>query len=369
MITKEKNIITFIDNNNNEKVGTYDINSGIFYGKSGRALTKWNNKIQQVFHDDRTDCAIVRISYNWAHNLSEAYQNIRNYGIYLDKLFNIGIPESALDYCYAEIFPTDEIFHEMLKNKDYIQKVKEEKLKFSTIAYKKYMCNIIVKSILSKYNYQFTEVQNRVLTLIYETFEDKKYIDFCIKVIMNPKYHLDISIDMNNNNIEPTAPEIFKLFQYYYRACHALGRKYDSKDFFNDLHRVTQLYKIYINKSQDEIFTKHVNPDILSFEDENFIVICPKDKDELIIEGKLMHNCVGSYGPIVVRGECAIVFVRNKIMSDEPYVTCEIGRDGTIRQYLAAYNKTPSDLAIDFRRKYQKFLWNKQAEINKMLLC
>ena len=45
MITKEKNIITFIDDNN-EKVGTFDINSGIFYGKNGRALKKWSDKIQ-----------------------------------------------------------------------------------------------------------------------------------------------------------------------------------------------------------------------------------------------------------------------------------------------------------------------------------
>ena len=368
MIIKEKNIITFIDDNN-EKVGTYDINGATFYGKSGRALTKWSNKICQIFCKDRNDCSIVKISYNWVNNSSEAYQNICNYGIYLDKLFNIGIPESALSYDYRDNFPTDKIFQEMLRNRDYIQKVKEKQLKFSIIDYKQYLSDKIIKSILSKYNYQLTETQIKALTLIYEKFEDEKYIDFCIKVLMNPKYHLDISIDMSNDNIEPTAYEFVRLFQYYYRACCALGRDYNSKDFLTDLHRVTQLYKIHINKSQDEIFTKHVNPNVLKFEDENFIVICPKNKDDLAIEGKLMHNCVGTYGPKVVRGDCAIVFVRNKIMPDEPYVTCEIGRDGIIRQYLEAYNKTPSDLANNFAKKYQSFLWNKKAEINKMLLC
>lgn len=368
MITKEKNIITFIDDNN-EKVGTYDINSGIFYGKSGRALKKWTNNIRQVFSNDRDDCAIVKVSYYWADNSNEAYQNICNYGMYLDKLFNIGIPESALNYYYRNNFPTNKNFQEMLKNKGYIQKVKDKQLKFSIADYKQYIGNITVENILSKYDYQLTETQIKALTLIYEEFEDEKYIDFCIKVFMNPKYHLDISIDMRNDDVVPTPYEIYNLFQYYYRACCALGRDYNSKDFLNDLHRVTQLYKIHINKSQDEIFAKHVNPNILKFEDENFIIVCPKNKNDLAIEGKLMHNCVSTYGPKVVRGDCAIVFVRNKIMPDEPYITCEIGRDGIIRQYLEAYNKTPSDLANNFAKKYQSFLWNKKAEINNMLLC
>ena len=368
MITKEKNIITFIDDNN-EKVGTFDINSGIFYGKSGRALKKWTNNIRQVFSNDRDDCAIVKVSYYWVDNSNEAYQNICNYGMYLDKLFNIGIPESALNYYYRNNFPTNKNFQKMLKNKGYIQKVKDKQLKFSIADYKQYIGNITVENILSKYDYQLTETQIKALTLIYKEFEDEKYIDFCIKVFMNPKYHLDISIDMRNDDVDPTPYEIYNLFQYYYRACCALGRDYNSKDFLNDLHRVTQLYKIHINKSQDEIFTKHENPNVLNFEDENFIVVCPKNKNDLAIEGKFMHNCVSTYGPKVVRGDCAIVFVRNKIMPDEPYITCEIGRDGIIRQYLEAYNKTPSDLANNFAKKYQSFLWNKKAEINNMLLC
>lgn len=369
MIIKEKNIITFIDDNN-EKVGTYDINSGIFYGKSGRALTKWSNKIQQVFRDDRNDCAIVKISYGHAHNLNEAYENIRNYGKYLDRLFNIGIPESALYGFYSfDNFPNEAFFELMVKNKDYIQKVKEKQLVFSTREYKRYVCDTTIKSILSKYNCQLTEVQIKALTYIYEAFEDKKYIDFCIKVIANPKYHLDISIDFSNTNIEPTVSDILNMFRYYYRACHALNREYNSKDFFNDLHRVTQLYKIYTSKSSDEIFIKHINPNILSFEDENFIVICPKNKNDLVTEGQSMHNCVGSYWTRVVQGKCAVVFIRKKTAPDVSYITCEIGTDGTINQYLESFNKTPSSFAHNFYKKYQKFLLSKKEEIRKMLLC
>lgn len=368
MIIKDKNIITFIDDNN-EKVGTYDINSGIFYGKSGRALTKWSNKIQQVFRDDSNDCAIVKVIYSCAISFNEAYQNIRKYGIYLDKLFNMGIPESALNHYSMDNFPTDEIFNEMIKNKDYIQKVKEKQLVFSIREYKKYLRETIMESIFSKYDYQFTEVQIKALTYIYETFEDKKYVDFCIKVIVNPKYHLDISIDISNTNIEPTVYDIVNMFRYYYRACHALNREYNSKDFFNDLHRVTQLYKIYIHKSSDEIFTKHVNSDILGFEDEDFIVICPKNKDDLIIEGRFMHNCVATYWTKVVQGKCAIVFIRRKTAPDVSYITCEIGTDGTINQYLESYNEAPSSFAHEFYKKYQNFLLSKKEEIRKMLLC
>ena len=204
MIIKEKNIITFIDDNN-DKVGTYDINGATFYGKSGRALTKWSNKIQQVFRDDRNDCAIVKIAYNCADSYNEAYQNICKYGVYLDKIFNMGIPESALNPYSMDNFPIDEIFNEMIKNKDYIQKVKENQLVFTISEYKRYLCVITVESILSKYDYQFTETQIRALTSIYEAFGDEKYTDFCAKVIVNPKYHLDISINMFDTNIEPTA--------------------------------------------------------------------------------------------------------------------------------------------------------------------
>lgn len=87
----------------------------------------------------------------------------------------------------------------------------------------------------------------------------------------------------------------------------------------------------------------------------------------MIIKEKNIITFIHDNGQIA--GKCAIVFVRDKMAPNVSYITCEIGTDGIIRQYLESYNTQPSPLAHEFYKKYQDFLSSKKAEINKMLLC
>lgn len=97
----------------------------------------------------------------------------------------------------------------------------------------------------------------------------------------------------------------------------------------------------------------------LLFEYGNYEVILPKEPQDLVTEGQLMHHCVGGYVDSVLKEKTLIVFIRNKADLETPYITCEIKpTDGTIGQYFLAYDKyISSEEDKEFRTKYQQYLY------------
>lgn len=96
----------------------------------------------------------------------------------------------------------------------------------------------------------------------------------------------------------------------------------------------------------------------LLFEYGNYEVVLPKEPQDLVIEGQLMHHCVGGYVDSVLKEKTLIVFIRNKANLETPYITCEVKPDGTIGQYFLAYDRyISSEEDKEFRAKYQQHLY------------
>lgn len=93
----------------------------------------------------------------------------------------------------------------------------------------------------------------------------------------------------------------------------------------------------------------------LSFEYDDYQVIIPTTTAEFEAEAGQQHNCVFSmYLSKVVEGRTHVVFIRKKSDLTKSVITCEVGKNGHIYQFLGHLNTTPSDPILrDFRVKYQ----------------
>ena len=84
-------------------------------------------------------------------------------------------------------------------------------------------------------------------------------------------------------------------------------------------------------------------------------IVCPKQANDLVDEGKALHHCVGGYIDSVAEGRSLIVFVRRVEEPKKPYVTVEV-RDGKIAQIHGDHNSAPTE-------EVQKFvdLWSRKV--------
>lgn len=78
------------------------------------------------------------------------------------------------------------------------------------------------------------------------------------------------------------------------------------------------------------------------YEDENYVIRPARSAKEIVLEGRILHHCVGGDGYLRGhnRGERIILMLRFADKAEEPYITVEI--DGTrIVQWYGAHDKKP----------------------------
>jgi type II restriction/modification system DNA methylase subunit YeeA len=91
----------------------------------------------------------------------------------------------------------------------------------------------------------------------------------------------------------------------------------------------------------------------LEFQDENFMIITPKEADELVKEGKQLNHCVASYFNRVIQGDSKILFMRDKKKLEVPLVTIEVcGR--TVMQARGRSNRDVNKEEDKFIKKWAK---------------
>lgn len=69
----------------------------------------------------------------------------------------------------------------------------------------------------------------------------------------------------------------------------------------------------------------------LDFELDGMTICYPKNPEEIIKEGQVLHHCVGGYVDRVAKKECIILFLRQTAQLDKPFYTLEI-RDRKVVQ-------------------------------------
>lgn len=89
------------------------------------------------------------------------------------------------------------------------------------------------------------------------------------------------------------------------------------------------------------------------YEDENLLIRPARSAEEIVMEGRILHHCVGgdSYLGKHNRGESYILMVRQQSDPEVPYITVEIeARTDSIRQWYGAHDKKPD------KKNMQKWL-------------
>ena len=145
-----------------------------------------------------------------------------------------------------------------------------------------------------------------------------------------------LGIDMNED--KNRYPHNFKKWHDIridqYHTQKALDDEKARKDLYKTFNKVANKYMSLQRKLKD-----------------NFIMIIAKSPDELILEGKTLHHCVGrmNYDQKFAREESLIFFVRDKNNPQTPLVTVEYSLiNHKVLQCYAEYNRQPKQDILNF---------------------
>lgn len=97
---------------------------------------------------------------------------------------------------------------------------------------------------------------------------------------------------------------------------------------------------------------------------KDFLIMIPETLSDIIVEGKVLHHCVGTYVDRVAKGETDILFIRETGKEDIPYYTIEV-RNMEIIQYRGAYNNCNHNPVPDYVKKFVKQFENTVLKKNR----
>lgn len=119
------------------------------------------------------------------------------------------------------------------------------------------------------------------------------------------------------------------------------------------------LYAQYRQVHMDELLRKHNDVPALYFETEEYTIYPLLSAPEFHDEATQQNNCVERiYMERVSKGETHVVVVRDKNNPEHSLITCEVGLNGNIVQFLRKNNRWVSagDPMIEVERAYQEHL-------------
>lgn len=98
------------------------------------------------------------------------------------------------------------------------------------------------------------------------------------------------------------------------------------------------------------------------FEYGKYKIVIPTCPDDIILEGRNMSHCVGSYVNNVIDNSTYIVFVRPIENPDKCYITCQVRTNGRIGQYFLSHDRyisSDEDKAFYYAyAEHLKKVWN-----------
>ena len=106
-----------------------------------------------------------------------------------------------------------------------------------------------------------------------------------------------------------------------------------------------------------EMGEKHI-PDTQKYRDGQYIIMLPHNVSDVVQEGQMQHNCVGSYIDRIVKRRSLVFFIRKKDDPNQSFVTAEYVR-GRITQIYYKNNQRVNDdeileVASEFCNKLSK---------------
>ena len=105
--------------------------------------------------------------------------------------------------------------------------------------------------------------------------------------------------------------------------------------------------------------------DKFEYENEQYAIVAPCSALDIIVEGQMLHHCVGSsdrYWDRIERHEAYVLFLRKTSTPHIPYYTLEVEPDGTVRQTRTKFDRQEADI-----EQAKAFLQEWQAVVAKRL--
>lgn len=125
---------------------------------------------------------------------------------------------------------------------------------------------------------------------------------------------------------------------------------------YNNVH--PNVYRRKVSNYKNTPITKDYSKFL--FEDDNFIIVTPKETNEIRTEGIVLHHCVGSYVDRVLNNVTNIIFIRKKDNIAKPFYTVQINDNGEIIQIHGFGNCN-----VSANPKLEKFVkkWIKECKL------
>lgn len=153
----------------------------------------------------------------------------------------------------------------------------------------------------------------------------------------------------------------------YLRDCEILEMDFTEKAtlFPKNLEKLhVKLQKQIKRKKDEEAERKWIErrkklEDKYEYKADGYAIVIPPKINDLIREGKDMHNCVGGYIERVAKGKTDVVYIRDTAEIDKSLGTMEI-KDGHIIQARGKYNRDLPKEVQDFVEKFRKEVLKKK---------
>ena len=352
-LRKEKNIIYLIDEEKNRHYYV-DINDGLFYNEKTHHSLKRLPFRQYEYAEIVRNLDKTKDYYNayfaqlfYVNNIQELQSALKIADKYLSFLKTLNIKLENYD-CMSN---NTKDMEEVLKQ---AKKAKEVLINAPNLCY---YPNRILQQIQKNENPRWQELRND------NNFsrDEKDYLWKLISDYDPIKRELYYYYGYKQKYIKCVSGWEFRdIIDTYINNCRKLGKEpiktpNGMREFAETALTVERTKEERDQKKWTEIYTR-LAPKV-SFEYGNYVVVLPEKPNDLIIEGELMHHCVGSYVDKVVDEQTYIVFVRRKDNPNTPYITAEIKLNGKLGQYYLSSDrdiKLPAD--IEFKNAYQNHL-------------
>ena len=364
-VTKEKNVISVLVQGKKAPY-TLDINTGVVYGISGKAVKTITREVYEGFVPciNRNDVAkIIRdITHNKVSNINliPVYANLLRLA---DSFDNLGIDVGKHNWQVLEVYK--QLADDKTLCKEYIKYATERKENGNSYSFNDFKKEKEKKEATKKFDFDIKKEEfEDVRSYLYDIAKwatARQIKCFCVNFVYNSYY-------LTCNLYELRC--LYDQFKKYCEYSEYIEEKVTTKDnFMSEYGRVHKAYMRQKEEIDKAKFKKamDIHRAEMEFEYGDFRVVVPTTPQEIKDEGKNMHHCVASYAYNCMQTEnknrSHIVFVRHKDTPKKCYITCEIC-NGKICQYFLSHDRRiKTDEDKEFYRQYQAHLnasWKKE---------
>lgn len=332
---KERNFIVAYEND--IMLGKWDISTGEFYGKKGTIVKSIPTAFTLKNLDDNDNNIYSWAVWFYRHYVNNIYNYNQTRAQRLEALISVGLRPEYLRDLDSNVKLT----------KDIVTYIKDN--------YHGRYSNVIVNQyIIEKENAWFHEV-NKMYRDAFTYYKDRNTISF--------NFFKKAIFIMNREYVHEIENSAYIIYQYIHNYYMWYTNMYNEEpklenNFLKNYCTLKHIYNEWIEGHYEDALKKNNDKPFLYFENNTYCVFPLLTKTDFHKEAEAQCNCVERlYMDKVKDNETYIVVVRHKNNKDKSYITCEVGHDGQIKQYLTRYNNDPrADIAIKFKELYQQHL-------------